>query len=719
MADALRQEEKSKTGASKVFRISGIILMLFLVTASIIVSRSVFWVLKTWDNLSIEEIIFHLKVPLEGTNSDMIRDYLVYVGLFAAAALVILLVLLRIMKNKRMKSRVLLSVMGVSVAVAVFSVGYIWKNLGISEYLDNQNQYSGFIDENYVAPSDDLIEFPEQKKNLVYIYLESMEVTFADEENGGAFSENVIPELTQLSEENENFAGENGKLNGAVPLKGSTWTMGAMFGQTSGLPLLIPIDQNSMNTQEDFLPGVTALGDILKEAGYQQTLLIGSEAVFGGREMYFQEHGGYEICDYDYYKDNGYFSEDYRVWWGFEDEKLFSYAKEKINDLSASGQPFNLTILTADTHFEDGYLCENCGNYFDDQYSNVMACSSSQVAEFVSWLQQQPCYENTVIVISGDHLTMDSDFCDDVSDEYQRKVYTTYIHSSAEPESDEYREYSTFDLFPTTLASLGVKIEGDRLALGTNLFSSEKTLLEQYGKSAVEEGLMQKSLLMEEFTEHVEEISASAECLAYDEKTQQITIRVDDISSEKVDGVRGAVNINGETLWSDGIQEGDGYLIRLSAEGAQPGVYSVAVYGTVEGNLGPCMVSVDVNVMTGSNGSDESTGLPDDWVSGTHIEIMPYDEQLGLFSITVTSDMDIREFIPCIRCAVWKEPDQSDLLWYEASWDEYSQCTFNFFSADFPFDEGIYQVHVYAVSSEEEMTMLGENQIKIAELPES
>ena len=36
------------------------------------------------------------------------------------------------------------------------------------------------------------------------------------------------------------------------------------------------------------------------------------------------------------------------------------------------------------------------------------------------------------------------------------------------------------DYFPTILASIGVKIEGNRLALGTNLFSDEKTLIEKY-----------------------------------------------------------------------------------------------------------------------------------------------------------------------------------------------------------------------------------------------
>ena len=105
----------------------------------------------------------------------------------------------------------------------------------------------------------------------------------------------------------------------------------------------------------------------------------------------------------------------YLVWWGYEDQKLFEFAKQKVTELAAQPEPFNLTMLTVDTHFEDGYMCEGCPKlYGDDQYSNVMRCSSQQVASFIRWIQQQDFYENTTIVLCGDHPTMDSDYCEDV-----------------------------------------------------------------------------------------------------------------------------------------------------------------------------------------------------------------------------------------------------------------------------------------------------------------
>ena len=40
-------------------------------------------------------------------------------------------------------------------------------------------------------------------------------MTYADKEDGGAFEENVIPDLTELAQENEDFSGDSNQLNGA------------------------------------------------------------------------------------------------------------------------------------------------------------------------------------------------------------------------------------------------------------------------------------------------------------------------------------------------------------------------------------------------------------------------------------------------------------------------------------------------------------------------
>lgn len=471
-----------------------------------LLSFSIRWMLKTWANLSTAELVYHLKAPIEGTNTDMIKEYL-QMCLFPSVLITIsiLVITYLLYKFKKKCWKFLTGSMIIAFVICLLWIAKAWIKLDISSYISGQMNESQFIDTYYVDPRETTISFPEKKKNLIYIFLESMEMTYADKDNGGAFEKNVIPELTKLAQENEDFSGNSNKLNGGYSTQGATWTMGGMFAQVSGIPLNISIDGNNMDTQESFFPGITTLGDILDEAGYSQTLLLGSDAVFGGRELYFTQHGRYNIEDYNYARDNGLIPKDYQVWWGYEDQKLFSFAKDKLQELSKTDKPFNLTMLTVDTHFEDGYVCELCGNEFgENQYANVMACSSRQVSEFVEWVRQQDFYEDTVIVISGDHPTMDSDFCENIDQNYERRVYTAYINAG-KAKSDKERDYTTFDAFPTTLAALGVQIEGNRLGLGTNLFSTEKTLTEIFGIEKENSELKHRSKLLDQLADVDEE----------------------------------------------------------------------------------------------------------------------------------------------------------------------------------------------------------------------
>ena len=480
------------------------ILMILISVLGFILYNLGNWVLDTWGLLSIDEIIFHLKVPLDGTNSDVVLD-----GINACVPLAVLVLFLSIfliigLRNKHGKCMIALFLVAVIACGSAGRAAYeVYDELDVKEYLVSQKKESHFIEQNYVDPRTTKITFPEQKRNLIYIYLESMESTFASKGDGGGLDFNCILELTTLAEENTNFS-DSDKLGGGYPAYGGTWTMAGIFSQTSGIPIKNSEQTDDVNAtlaeQSSFSSQARNLEDILADEGYNQCFMIGSDATFGGRRAYFESHGKgqTEICDYNTAKENGQIPEDYYVWWGYEDQKLFANAQEKLTELSSKDEPFNFTMLTVDTHFEDGYVCEQCQNEFgDNQYANVMACSSRQVDAFVKWIQQQPFYENTTIVISGDHLTMDSDFCNDVSEDYERSVYNVFINLpeglDTSFEKTHNREFATLDMFPTTLAAMGVTIEGDRLALGVNLFSDEQTLTEQYGRKGLDKELMKKS----------------------------------------------------------------------------------------------------------------------------------------------------------------------------------------------------------------------------------
>ena len=581
-----KQPSKWKEILLKILYWVGEILTVFIAGLSVLLALSVRWMFATWTNLSMDELVYHLTAPLDGTNTDMIWDY-VRVCAVPTILVIFFLILILIAWRKKEKVHLFRGIINLVALVGIIvMLGYTWTELGVGDYLKDQNTESKFIEDEYVDPTDVEVVFPEQKRNLIYIFLESMETTYSDVDDGGAFDENVIPELTEIAQTNEDFSGADPKLNGGYSLAGTTWTSGAMFAQTSGLPLNISISANDMDTQDSFFPGVTTLGDILSDAGYTQTLLIGSEAQFGGRKLYFQEHGNYEMEDYSYAIENGLIPSDYKVWWGYEDQKLFEFAKEKLLQLSQGDEPFNLTMLTVDTHFEDGYVCEQCPTEYDTQYSNVMACSSRQVGEFLKWIQQQDFYENTTIVISGDHPTMDSDYCAEIDQEgnYDRRVFTAYINAAAYAQDQQERTYSTFDNFPTTLAALGVQIDGDRLGLGTNLFSGTKTLLEEFGNSKVNAELKKKS----EFIEKLSAVDKTNDALLIREGKMNgadadidmthvaegyIPVAVTNVSDSIVNNLQGLVL----TVWTeDGQADVTWYELNPDEEGNYAGVIDLS-----------------------------------------------------------------------------------------------------------------------------------------------
>ncbi|MBE6107670.1 MAG: LTA synthase family protein [Erysipelotrichaceae bacterium] len=468
---------------------------------------SLLWVKNNYSLVTLDEIVFLLNMPMTGTPVEKIVDF-VLKSLVPALLLTLVhvLICLKPFKGKRTYSIefvfkkkhdfVLFPVRPFSFPHFVFlmmSLCFVFmladKQLKISTYFESINDVSTFIEENYVDPTQVAIDFPKQKKNLVMIYVESCESSAQDYGNGGYFEENYIPEMTAIAKENISFS-QSELIEGASVAPASGWTIAGLVAETAGLPLkLFSYDSwvdNSMEKYAQFLPGVTSLGDILLENGYHNYFMAGSDFNFGGRTTYFQQHGDYEIFDYFSAIEEGKIPEDYYEWWGFEDVKLYEYAKEKLLELAESDEPFNFSMLTADTHQENGYVCSECVDYTGDQYRNVWRCTSKQLNDFLEWMKTQSFYEDTVIVIMGDHCSMDADFYAEITAEkhygsIKRKVYNAFINSAVEPVQENNRMFTTFDYFPSILGALGVTIEGNQLGLGVNLFSDEQTLSERYG----------------------------------------------------------------------------------------------------------------------------------------------------------------------------------------------------------------------------------------------
>lgn len=467
---------KSQKRREIVWRIAMIALFLL----AMIIFFADRWYIATYGRINFDSILFTLTSDLTGTSSTLMLQYL-WQGLLPAvligAACAVLIVVLR-RKTQLKRWLITVPVCVLSVAAIVFSA----FDAELVDYLVHSGHNSHVYESYYVDPNGVEITFPEQKKNLVYIILESMETSFLSEELGGGVENNLIPELYELAKDNINFSQDDG-VGGFRANTGATWTIGSLVSQTSGVPLVPIVSPNETSEDGTFLPGLTTLTDILHENGYYQAFMLGSSAAFGDTGLYYETHGVDKIYEVGTAWDDGFLPKGYwDGWWGMEDYLTFKYAKQELTKIAQKDQPFAFTMMTIDTHHVGGHTCPYCVNQYEEQYDNVISCSDRQVAAFVQWLQEQDFYENTTVVIVGDHCSMDAAyFKRNVDGDYTRRVYNCILNSSVQSDTTKNREFTTLDLFPTTLAAMGCQIEGDRLGLGTNLFSACDTLTEQLG----------------------------------------------------------------------------------------------------------------------------------------------------------------------------------------------------------------------------------------------
>ena len=449
-----------------------LIIILFIV---MLVIFSILWGNRTFSVKTLNQMFYHMIVPCDGTDDGIFKDW--FINCFPPAFITTVIGSVLLYKTPFV---FLFDYQDICITVLILgTLFYALINYQIITYVFDMVRTSKLYEEHYVDPKNVELDFKE-KRNLIHIYLESVENTYLSKEDGGQEENNYIKELGELANENINFS-HTDKIGGSYTIEGTQWTIASMVGQEAGIPLLFPLSKDKYNENSSFLSGCYTLGEILEKQGYQNRILMGSDANFGCTSNFYKQHGNFKIEDTTSLKKEGRLPQDYHVFWGFEDKKVFEFAKEDLTEMAKSNQPFCMELVTIDTHTPDGYICDKCKHEYDSQYANVISCQSRQVEAFVRWCQKQEWYENTTIVITGDHKSMSEKFFKHLDKNYLRTPYNCFINSAIEPLQPKNRKFAIFDFYPTILASLGVKIKGEHLGLGTNLFSDEKTLLEKYG----------------------------------------------------------------------------------------------------------------------------------------------------------------------------------------------------------------------------------------------
>ncbi len=479
--------------------IIGIIGMILLVVE--------LYVTRTFGKISFLQLLFAVFSPIQGVDTGQIIRVFINPLPFIIMGCIFIISLAIYKYNFKIANRVIINKI-------VFRKVYSWVLLflGVIGFINFNNAFnipyffkqvakqSSFIKDNYINPNNVNISLNGKKRNLIHIYVESLENSYTDKQHGGAFDQDIIPELRALQQEGISFSNQNSKdvLGGAFCLEGTQWTIAGMTATEMGIPLKSDLSKrNEFGSGQSFLPGAIGLGNILKAAGYHNQVMLGSDAVFANRDKFFKQHD-YDLFDNQMAKEMGLLPPDHEVFWGMGDQQLFKYVKEALNILAKQSQPFNLTTLTTSMHAPEGYHDPSLPSIFGSNYLDSVYYNQKDIVDLIRWCQAQSWYKNTTIIITGDHISMNGDVMSDINvkdPNYKRTIYNLFLNTPTKPAPGALlnRGFATMDFFPTILASLGFEIENNQLGLGTNLFSGQPTIIEKYGVDMVQDQLTQLS----------------------------------------------------------------------------------------------------------------------------------------------------------------------------------------------------------------------------------
>ncbi|WP_290736534.1 MULTISPECIES: LTA synthase family protein [unclassified Fibrobacter] len=338
--------------------------------------------------------------------------------------------------------------------------------------------------EHYAHPDSINVTATRQPKNLLVIFLESMETNFRQ----------YTPEIDSLF-------GQSGFAPGGVNVAGTSWTIAGITGKLCGIPLNMPMGINEyVGKLPTYLPHAHCLMNVLAKQGYNQVYAQGSSGDFTQKRDFWRVHGNVTIHDIEHYKGAGKIPDDYKVFWGFEDRKLYGFVREELDSLALLGNPFAFYMLTVDTH-QPGFVDDSCQAQFAGTQGVLpksLRCASFQLARFLDWAEQRPWFSNTVIAVMGDHAMPSLSSKVKIPPD-DTLYWTNFMLNPAHPVPQKQRRYSSFDIFPTLLEAMGFTVEGRSMGLGRSLFSDTPTLLETYGQQVLDSLLRERSIQYDYF----------------------------------------------------------------------------------------------------------------------------------------------------------------------------------------------------------------------------
>ena len=448
-----------------------LVILSFLAIATFVFSIYIY-VKWMWPNADFEQISMTIKdltphvIAANTTTSDYVFGFLFFVIIFPLCYLFL-----------NMWQR--LSIASLLVAIILYTSGYI-------HYIIYTNSTSTLYENHYVHPDNIDIQFPEKKRNLILIYLESFENNFANEKH---YQKNLIPNLSALQKDGE-FSNKHHSLTG------SDYSIASIVASQCGIPLRFTQERDIWSSKY-FLPQATCFAELLKKEGYQTSLVKAADITFTNANIFALTHGynkalGVDeiLADIPTNERSSYIG----TFEGVKDRVLLDFAKQKLASFDKD-KPFMLTLFSLDTHTPGYFQDQICSHSFND-LRDIFMCSDKTFSEFINWLKESPYWENTTVVILGDHLLPSRIKTIGYP---KRGIFNAFLNTPEGLKIDNNKKFSTYDIAPTLLESLDIKLSPRAFGLGRSLFAKDLTLVEKLGASEFKILLRKKSDIYNKF----------------------------------------------------------------------------------------------------------------------------------------------------------------------------------------------------------------------------
>ena len=256
-----------------------------------------------------------------------------------------------------------------------------------------------YVQEHYASPNSDYFGIA-KGRNVIYLHLESLQQFVIDYKlNVDGVEYEVTPFLNSLYHSQSTLAFSNffNQVKAGKTSDAETMIETSLFGLNQGSFM---VQYGGSNTQQ------AAPYILSQNGGYTSAVFHGNSASFWNRNNTYKQWG------YNYFFDQSYFSEateENSFQYGLNDKIMFA---DSIQYLEHLQQPFYAKFITVSNHYpytssligdEIGFPLADTPDETINGYFATANYLDASIKAFFDYLKATGLYENSIIVLYGDH----------------------------------------------------------------------------------------------------------------------------------------------------------------------------------------------------------------------------------------------------------------------------------------------------------------------------